>query len=358
LTKVIHILSDTNIGGAGRVLLNCLKHFDKSKFLIKIVLPKNSLLKPEIEKLGYEVIETLHGADKSLDFKAIPEFMRIFKHEKPDIIHAHSSLSARIAAKRCRVQTRVFTKHCVTGVGKLYGILGNFLSSHIIAVDPVSKEILLNAGIKSKKITLIPNGVDPVRKLTEEEKVTTRREFNIMENDLVFGICGRLESIKGHKHFIDAAKIVSEKYDNCKFLIVGTGNKEDALKQQAADLNLSDKIIFAGFLSDITAVTNIMDVAVNTSDSEASSLAIIEAMSLAKPVIATSGGGNWYLVKNNENGLLVPIRDSNAVASAMETLMTDQELRNKMAKNSQEHYTKKFTAQVMARQVEDIYTKE
>ena len=355
MIKVLHILSDTNIGGAGKLLLNQLKHFNRRKFDIKVILPKDSLLKPEVEELNFEVIETLNGADKSLDFKAIPEFMRIFKCERPQIVHCHSSLSARIAAWLKRVPKRIFTKHCVEGSGKLHGILGNLLSTNIIATDFASKEALVQSGIKQKKITVIINGSEPLRRLNNNEKSDVRKQFEIANNDFVFGIVGRLAPIKGQRYFIEAAKIIMEKYNNCKFIIVGTGSDEEMLKQLAVDLKVAGKVIFTGFLSDIAPVVNIMDIVVNCSDSETSCLALSEGFSLGKPVIATDGGGNPYMVSDFQNGLLVPIRDTIATAIAMEKIMADKPLYSEMSEIAYKHYTEKFTAEKMTRQVEDIY---
>ena len=370
MTKVIQVISDTNIGGAGYVVLNHLKFSDREKFSVKVVLPKGSLLKPEIEKLNYEVIETEYGADKSLDFKAISEFKKIFKAERPDVVHTHSSLSARIAAWRCGVKSRIYTKHCVAAAGKLHGIIGNRISTHIIAVSQVAKDILLGAGVKPDRITFIPNGVEPVRRLTEEEKVNTRTKFGITKDDFVFGITARLVPFKGHKYFIDAAKILTEKYENCKFLIVGIGEEEQNLKQQAIDVklnvgddalgfpqnNTTDKVIFTGFLKNVSAATNIMDVFVNSSsDTEASSLAMIEAMSVSTPVVATVGGGNPYMIEEGRNGLLVPIQDSSALAEAMAKMMLNKDLYTKTSQGAYEIYLEKFTAEIMTRQIEEIY---
>lgn len=356
MIKVIHVISDTNIGGAGYVVLNCLKHFDREKFLVKVALPAGSLLKPEVEKLNYEVIETKYGADKSFDFRAISEFKKIFKAERPDVVHTHSSLSARIAAKRCEVRLRIYSKHCIAAAGKLHGTLGNKLSTHVIAVNPIAKDILIEAGVKSERVKVILNGVEPLRKLADDEKVAARAKFNIAENDFVFGMVARLVPFKGHKYFIDAAKIVCEQFENCKFLIVGTGEEEQRLKKQTADLGLTDKIIFAGFQSDVAVALNIMDVVVNCSlDTEASSLALAEGFSLGKPAIATIGGGNRYMVGNGVNGLLTPIADAPATAEAMKQLLEDRSLLSLLSRRAYEYYTENFTAEIMTRQVERIY---
>ena len=85
--KVIEVSSDTNIGGAGRILLVLLAEMDKTKFDVSVVLPPNSLLKPKITELGVKVIEADVSPDKSLDFAAINEYKRIFKAEKR--LHVH-----------------------------------------------------------------------------------------------------------------------------------------------------------------------------------------------------------------------------------------------------------------------------
>ena len=88
--KVIEVSSDTNIGGAGKCLLTLLENFDYDKFEVKVILPENSLLKPHIDKMGIEVIEVCGIADKSLDISAVGVLKRIFKREKPDIVHTLS----------------------------------------------------------------------------------------------------------------------------------------------------------------------------------------------------------------------------------------------------------------------------
>ena len=112
MIKVIEVSTDTNIGGAGRVLLILLKELDRTKFDVSVILPKNSLLTPEIKKLGVRITEVDGIADKSLDFLSIKRLKKIFDKEKPDVVHTHASMSARIAARLsgCKV---VYTRHSV-----------------------------------------------------------------------------------------------------------------------------------------------------------------------------------------------------------------------------------------------------
>ena len=111
--RVLHCISDSNIGGAGRLLLHLLRHFDKDVFDVTAVVPKGSALVPRIEECGIPVIETEHGRDASHDRGGIPELCGIMRRVKPHIVHTHSSLDARIAAWLCGVKCRIYTRHSV-----------------------------------------------------------------------------------------------------------------------------------------------------------------------------------------------------------------------------------------------------
>ena len=148
--KIIEVSSDTNIGGAGKCLLTLLENFDYERFEVKVLLPENSLLKQHIDALKIPVIEVKGIADKSLDAKAIGELKRIFKHEKPDLVHTHASMSARIAARQAGAKV-IYTRHSVfppskklsKGPGKVInGMINNYLADGIIAVAEAAKENL------------------------------------------------------------------------------------------------------------------------------------------------------------------------------------------------------------------------
>ena len=100
MINVCQVVSDTNIGGAGRYILNYVKNFDRENFCVTVLIPENSMLKPELLKFSdISVREVPYMADKSFDRRAIAEIKKVFKEIKPQIVHTHASLSARIAAK-------------------------------------------------------------------------------------------------------------------------------------------------------------------------------------------------------------------------------------------------------------------
>lgn len=363
MIKVIQVSSDTNIGGAGKCLLTMLENYDRNEFIMKVVLPKNSLLKPEIEKTGTEIIEVDGIADKSLDLGSIKVLKKIFKEEKPDIVHAHASMSARIAARHagCKV---VYTRHSVfepspklsKGIGKcINGLVNNYYSDSIIAVAEAAKQNLLDTGVSERKITVILNGVNGLEAFSDSEKEQIRKRFGV-NDEIVVSIVARLEDIKGHLYFIEAAQMLINEGFNAKFFIAGTGSYEDTLKEKVRELGLGDKVIFTGFIKDVDKLMAITDIQANASyGTEATSLALLEGMSIGIPAVVSDFGGNPGVIKNGVNGFVVPKQNSKALADGLKSLMTDEALYERLKKQSAEIFKKEFTSQAMTDNIQNLY---
>ena len=110
--KVVEIISDMNIGGAGRLLLTRLCACDKRRFEELVVLPEGSELSEEFKSIGYSPYSVKYCADKSFDARAVFVLYKYFRRVRPNIINAHGCLSARIAGYLARVPVRIFTRHC------------------------------------------------------------------------------------------------------------------------------------------------------------------------------------------------------------------------------------------------------
>lgn len=362
--KIIEVSSDTNIGGAGKCLLALLENFDYSSFEVKVVLPKNSLLKPHIDKLNIPVIEVDGIADKSLDAGAIGELKRIFKAEKPDLVHTHASMSARIAARQAGAKV-IYTRHSVFkpskkishGPGKLInGMINNYLADGIIAVAEAAKENLTDTGVSAKKIRVILNGVDALKETSESEKSQLRERFGVKSGEKVVSIVARLEDIKGHEYFIEAADELIKKGIKARFFIAGTGSYENVLKEKVKAMNLTDNVIFTGFITDVDKLMAITDVQANASyGTEATSLALLEGMSIGIPAVVSDFGGNPGVIKTGRNGIVVPKQNSHALAEGLEKLLTDDELYKKMSAGAREIFNSTFTSKAMTENTENYY---
>ncbi len=364
MIKVIQVSSDTNIGGAGKCILTYLKHFNKDELDVAAIVPQGSLLKPHMEELGANVYEIDAMADQSFDIHAIQKLLKVFREFKPDIVHAHASMSARIAARIYGAKV-VYTRHSVfppnpkltKGIGKfLSGLANNSTADKIIAVAEAAKENICDIGVSEKKIDVILNGVEPLREYSAEEVQAAKAKFGVPDDFKCAAIVARLNQVKGHKYFVEAAKHLRDAGVKAKFLIAGTGDMETAIKEQIEENNLQDYVIMLGFLTEVEPLMNIIDVQVNCSfGTEATSLSLLEGMSLGKPAVVSDFGGNPGVIKDGKNGYVVPTHNAKAVADRLIELFTDEALYVRMKQESKKMFDDIFTAKRYAENIDNIY---
>lgn len=365
MIRVLQILTDSNIGGAGRLLVNYLHNFDKNQFQMLVVLPEGAELAPLVEAEGYPVQTIQNGRDKSFDMAAVGEIKSIIKQFRPDIVHCHSSFSGKLVAWLCHVPGRFYTRHCAfpqpkkltTFPGKqINGLVNNTLSTHIVAVAQAAMDDLTVTGVDPKKITVIINGVEPMRRATEDEKDALRQELCWTKEHFVIGISARLEDYKGHTYLLQAVEKLRDSHPNLRVLVIGGGSKEDALRREATDRGIADRVHFTGFVLDVAPWYGLMDLSINCSiGTETSCLALSEGYSLGIPAVASDFGGNPYMVTDGWNGYIVPQRDPTALADTIAKIMDDPALHETLCKGALESYEKKFTASAMTRQLEKLY---
>ena len=365
MIRVLNIISDTNIGGAGRVILNYLRYTDKRRFETMVAIPKGSLLKEPLQQAGVTVYEVNGLADRSFHKDDVQTLRKLIKRVKPDLVHTHGALSGRIASRFCGVPV-IYSRHSAFPVpakikyppGRWVNKLVNeFFADHIIAVSPATMDNLTEGGISKKKITVVMNGVAPVEETLPEQRTALKAELGIPEDAFVFGILARIEDYKGHLYLVSAANLLKEKgYTNFRILIAGTGDFEQDVRDAVIVSGVTDVVQMLGFRSDVKELLNICDCQLNASyGTEATSMALLEGMSLGLPSIVSDYGGNPWLVENGVNGLVFPTRDSRALADCMEQLMNSPDRGRALGKKAQEIFREGFTGEVFARNTEKVY---
>ena len=363
--KVVEIISDTNIGGAGVLLCTRLKYTDPKEFETCVLLPKGSQLKTRIESLGYPVYEVTGSADCSWTPKAFSSYIRILKRLRPDLVNCHASLTGRLAATLCGVPTVVYTRHCVyplnpwqkTKIGQALLKLGqNLLLDHAIAVAHTARDNLIALGVSPKSIRVIINGVEGKRRYTEEERKAIRSRLGYGKDHFVLGICARLEACKGHEDLLGAASILLAKDPRFRFLIVGGGSRERELRKECKIRGLTPYVTFTDFVEDVTPYMNAMDLQINCSrGSETSSLSLSEGMSLGIPMVVSDYGGNPYMVREGENGSIYPVGDATALAKKIWEIYQDPPRYNHMSKCAVQRFLTELNAESMTKQTCRLY---
>ena len=363
--KVLHVISDSNIGGAGVLLSNLLTCFDRDLVESIVALPRGSKLALRLLSIGVPVHYLREPCDRASPH-SVRELSRIIKQTKVDLVHANAALSARVAARLCHVPV-VHTRHCCFPpkgalakplVQRTAGVCNRMLSDYVIATAEAAAENMRQLGIPNSRMCVIINGSLPVREVDDVTLSKTRNELGITKEDFVVGICARLEDCKGHDTFLDAAVILRELRPDIpfRFLIIGNGSRKEELKKMTAELGLDDCVTFTGFISDMAPIYRILRVNVNCScGTETSCLAISEGMSVGLPTVASDYGGNVAMIGESDAGILFPTGDAEALANAILQIATDADLEKKMQKCARERYLSHFTAEQMSREVEKVY---
>ena len=364
MIKVLNIISDTNIGGAGRVLLNYLQYTDKQNFDTAVALPRGSLLAQPLRDLGATVYEVEGLVDRSYHKDDVKTLMELIRTVDPDIVHTHGALSGRIAGRRCG-KTVIFTRHSAFPVSAklryppgrwVNKLLNEHYADHIIAVSPAAAANLTDAGVSPKYITTMMNGVAPVARCSDEACAAARAEWGIGQDDFVFGILARIETYKGHLDIVQAAEKLAKDGRRFKLLIAGTGNYEEELHKEVTARALDDHVRFLGFQSDVARFLSVLDVQLNASyGSETSSLSILEGFSMDLPAIVSDYGGNPWLVDDGENGLMFKTRDVEELYRCIAKVMDEPETLKRMAHRAGEIFNERFTGQIFAQNIENVY---
>ena len=366
MIKVLNIISDTNIGGAGRVLLNYMSRADREHFDVSVAMPRDSLLKAPLEELGTTVYEVDGLADRSYHKDDVKELMKLIDRVGPDIVHTHGALSGRIAGRRCG-KVVIYTRHSAFPVpAKLKYPPGRWVnkwinehySDHIIAVSPAAAENLTDAGISKKRITVMMNGVTPVARKTPAECDELRRQWGIRDGEFVLGILARIEPYKGHVHILEALKMLTDQGKKMRLLVAGIGDFEEELKAKTKELGLEHCVNYLGFQTDVAGVLSVLDLQLNASyGTETSSLSILEGLSMGLPAVVSTYGGNPWLIDDGEDGLLFENRNSADLAGCIARLVDEPETLDRMKVRAVEIFSERFTAEIFAQNIENVYYK-
>lgn len=371
--KRILLYTDTPLTGGAEIQMFLLAKFlNKKHFTPIIALSNNEPLDKLVENFDKEGIKVIRVNAKS---KHNPihylSLKRIIAEEKISILHLNlwNPASCRygfLAGKSAKIPI-IITEHDpfeLTGFKNAFKKYGLKTVSKIITVSLENQKLLKKLFPEHKeKIEVIQNGIDTdfwqsqVLKFTENDRHEIKTEiFHANEDTLIIISVAELHERKGLKYLIKAVSEVKEKYPNIKLVIVGEGPDRKNLENLIKDLKLENHVILLGRKKEVPKLLKSSNIFVLPSRREAFGLVNLEAMITPLPIIASAVGGIPEIIKDGETGILVKPEDEKELAQALETLIADSSLREKMANNGFLRVKKNFSAQKMAQEYEKLYS--
>ncbi len=366
--RVLHIISDTNIGGAGRLLLNFLTYYDRSRIQVYVLCPAGSLLEercaaiPGVTALALPELPPDESFNPGRLWKQIPAIIRAIRHYKVDVVHTHASFAGRLAARLAGGTCVIYTRHRLEAEGggrrsRLLNLVDNYTCDRVVAVSQAVRSDLIRQGVEDRKIALIYNGIDLSKFQRPAERTVDAPlgEAPATGRLPVIGLIGRLEPEKGHRCFLEAARMLLQQHDACRFWIVGAGSLEQDLRDHARKLGIADRVEFLGLRDDIPALLTQLSVVALPSLTEALPLSLVEAMSMGKPCVASNVGGIKEILVDRENGLLVEPENPGALAMKIAWLLEHPDEARRMGETAARTAAERFVARVMAERLTRLY---
>ena len=290
------------------------------------------------------------------DVGAILRLRRLIRERDVRLVHTHSSVDswlAGVAAKSLR-RPVVRSRHVSIPIRRRRALVYR-LADRIITSGEGVRAIVVAAGIAPERVVSISAGVDGGRFHAGVSGRPVRNELGLGEAPVV-GLVANVRGSKGHNFFLEAARTVLASRPDARFLIVGDGVGFDEVSRRVRDMGLDPSVCLTGFRRDIPEVMAALDVLVLPSiRSEAIPQVIPQALAVGTPVVASTVGGSPELIRDGENGRLVPPGDSRALADAILALLHEPERARAMARAGQAMVQERYTIDATMARTTAVY---
>ncbi len=363
------MIDDASLGGGQMHVLLLAKYLSESKFEVSIATESQGWLVDAANALKIPLYQT--NISNKLTWQAFKEVHQLLKTEQFDIIHTHGGtagfwgrLLSSIFSKSSKIIHTYHGLHYLKNTNlksKIFQIIDQILLSitdQTICVCHADYISGLNAKVvSSNSSTIIYNGIeiDKFSEILDKEK--SQKIFNIDNEKFIFGNVARLHEQKGHKILLQAFAKIVKSHNNAHLLIIGDGELKEELISLTENLGISDKVKFLGKRSDICEFLAAIDIFVLPSLWEGQPIALLEALAMGKPCIASAVNGIPEIINHGVNGYLVNPNDIDNLYQAIVLLMSDHKLCEQLCNHGKITISDKFSAQNMANETAILYNK-
>lgn len=391
--RVLYFDHTSLMSGGEIALLNLVKTLDRSKFYPIVVLATGGPLVAKLREAGVEthicplsdsvrlakkdtlgLSTILKLGDVVQTFRYTWKLVQMIRKFDVDIVHTNSlkadvlgGVAGRLSSTPVvwHVRDRIAPDYLPSHVVRIFRFTSRWLPSWIIANSNATLQTVALRGFV--RGVVIYSGMDVASRRMVVHDGMNQPDSPYCTRDPenagpIIGLVGRISPWKGQHIFLEAAAKVVRSYPNARFQIVGAAlfdeqEYERYIHDLCARLNLTNSVEFLGFQEDVPAVMRNMSLVVHASTiGEPFGQVVLEAMSLAKPVVATAGGGVTEIVVDGHTGMLVPMGDADAMAEAIMKVLADPEFASRLGLNGYDRANAIFTIEQTARNVERVYS--
>ncbi len=368
-SKILYIITQSEFGGAQRYIFYLATSLTEQGYETIVASGGKDGL---ITKLKQQSIETrslqhlVREISPLNDLRAYWEIKRLIKELRPDIIHLNSSKAGvlgALAAKHTGVKKIFYTVHgfvfnepMADWKKLIYLWAEKFTAKYknkLICVSQFDYQAAITNRICSEdKLIVIHNGINDFHLLEQE---TARKKLDLPIDKIIIGTVANFYATKGLLYLIQAAKIIIKNYPHLIFVIIGDGQLKPLLQKEIVDANLENNFKLLGVVDKASQYLKAFDLYVSPSVKEGLPFAILEAMKAQLPIVTTNVGGVPEMIQDKKNGLLVKPADPEALAIAINNLLTNKDLALNLSKQAKLNVDSDFSLNKMIDQTEKLY---
>ncbi|MEK7468309.1 MAG: glycosyltransferase family 4 protein [Planctomycetota bacterium] len=304
-------------------------------------------LLPDFERGGVPVV-LFPGLGDSTDLFLTRKIARKIREKPPALLHVMSPAAASTGAS---VAKAVGIPYFISVHSPLEQVRmatsSKYLRGVLVASESVRESLVNETRVRKDLIRVVLPGVD-VKRLKETPPFSS-------EGAPVVGILGPLETVRGHDTFLEAAKVILVSHPEVQFLVIGEGPEEERLRKKTEELGIRKNVTFHADPDNYFTVLSGVDIFLMPFLQIGLGNTVLEAMACGKPVVASSVGGVFYVIKENETGLLRPKNDPPAFAEAVCALLRDRDKARRIGHAARLHVEQNFTAERMAAETLEAY---
>lgn len=356
MITVLHSESSMGWGGQEKRTVRELVGLSPNRFRPLLVCRPGSKIGQEAQSRGI-VVEWVKMRG-NFDPWAVFQLMNLIQRHRVDIVHTHSSADSWMSSVAAKLSPRrpwvVRTRHLSCSIRNR--LIYRWMADRVITVGESTRKYMVHEkGIPKDKIITIPTGVDLEKFNPRRVKKDFRNEMAIPANAPVLGTVAVFRRLKGHVYILRAMKEILSFYPDAKLLLVGEGPQEENLRRTMEELGVGKAVILPGYREDVERLLQAMDVFVFPSLQEALGTAIIEAMAMEKPVVASRVGGIPEIVEDGKTGFLVNPEDVQGIAERVLFLFGNPALAESMGKAGRRVVEEHFDTRQMVERIEKLY---
>lgn len=364
---ILHFVSTFQIKTDTKWLIQLAQHLDPARFRLSAAcFYGGGPVQQQLESLGVRT-HNLNVANEH-DPRVIWRARRLIRQLRCDLVHTHllrADLYGGTAARWAGVPAVVSTAYAIGPYARQQRRRSDRwldatcakLSTHVIAVShAVQRDCVERLGIPGDRISVIHTGIEPPAAIPADDAEKLRVEWGLAPTQPVIVTVARLSYEKGLDTLLDAATLLRQSRPRARVVIIGDGPDRAAIEIRIRESNLTDVVLLGGFRSDVWPVYAAANVICMPSHSEGMPNVLLEAMAMARPIVATSVGGIPEAILSGENGLLVPPRDPQAMAAALSCLLDDADLAWRQGAAARSTVVQRFLARDVVARYSILYS--